>query len=379
MSSRHEGWLKPWPQPQEVKVPVSVPWITEAEHYAVSLSLRDGWIGPPSPSISGVEQQLSAAFRAEAALVSNGTAALEVALRALDIGPGDEVVVPALTYAATASAVVAVGAEPVFCDVRADTWGADADSVARMISSRTRAIIVVHLYGCTTGLLEICGLAKSAGIAVIEDCAETFLGSSGEGPAGSLGDVATFSFFANKLLTSGEGGAVMSRDSDLMNRIRLIRGQGMDPARRYYFLVPGTNVRIGGLQAALLSAQLNRIAELWQARETVETAFASNLAGLMSRPVPYGAGQRSPWLFSARLIPSLVERRTRIAESLASIGVETRPVFYPLPLMPAFSRYRADSLDVSVEVSRASITLPTGYHVGEAIQSQIVETIRGET
>ena len=366
----------PWPQPDTVKLAVASPWLTDLEARSVDAALRDTWVGPAGPHLSQVETDLSQLFQAHASVVSNGTVALELALRGLRVGPGDEVIVPALTYAATASAVVSVGATPVFADCRADSWGLDASSVRRMITPRTRAMIIVHLYGVTTPMADLMTLAAESSIHVIEDCAETLIGSSTEGAAGSFGRVATYSFFANKLITCGEGGAVSTRDTELHDRMCLLRGQGMDPKKRYFFTEVGHNFRMPNLSAALLLAQIERLEEITSQRRMVEETYSAALSDIFERPSLPGTFVRSPWLYTARWKGASPQAKWGLAEYLSLSGVETRPVFFPLPLMPAFRSYRSDDIATSIAIAKEGISLPTGHHVSGRDQEELVNLIR---
>jgi perosamine synthetase len=177
-----------------------------------------------------------------------------LALKAVGVRPGDEVIVPALTYAATASSVVNVGAVPVFCDVEISSWQISSESIEQAISSRTRAIVVPHTYGVPADMDPIVSLSSLHGVPLIEDAAEAFGATYKEKLVGTFGSVGTFSFFPNKLITSGEGGLCVARTPELKSEIDLLRGQGMNPKLRYVFEVPGYNFRMTGIQAALLYA-----------------------------------------------------------------------------------------------------------------------------
>lgn len=352
------------------------PWITQHEVDLVASAVSASWVGPQGPELKTASEALAQRLGGQnVTLVTNGTAALELAFRALGIGPGDEVLVPALTYAATANAVLAVGAQPVFCDVSEETWCLDTNSVKRMLSPRSKAVVVVHLYGFTADLTELLELARVNDLSLVEDCAEALFGTSPSGLAGTGGTVATFSFFANKLITSGEGGAVSTSNKELMDRINLIKGQGMSPDRRYYFEEPGGNFRMSNLQAALLRGQLDRLEEIWSQRCAIEERYEAELSAYMTRPQVTAGSQRSPWLFTARLRQPWVDAKLGLAKHLAEDGIETRPIFYPLPLMPAFAAWRADDIPGSVAVARGGISLPTGAHLTQAHHHKVLTTI----
>jgi perosamine synthetase len=200
------------------------------------------------------------------------------------------------------------------------------------------------------------------GIFVIEDAAEA-LGAIYDGAqVGTIADIGTYSFFPNKLITSGEGGLCVTNSAELDSKMRLLKSQGMSPRLRYVFEEPGYNFRLSGIQAALLQAQLFRFQELFSRRAASEEAWRNNLEQILEPEADYNY-IRAPWIFSIRLEGSNQGSKRLLAGELADLGVETRPVFYPLPLMPAFNRFRCVSKENSQVISDQSISLPTGQHV----------------
>ena len=199
----------------------------------------------------------------------NGTVALHLALLAMGVGPGDEVLIPSLTYIASANAVRYVGAEPVFVDVDPKTWCINPNLLESNISPRSKGIIAVHLYGHPADMDAINQIAKRHGLWVVEDAAEAHLAQYKGRPTGSLAAIATFSFYGNKIFTSGEGGALTLDDPDLEERIRILRGQGVDPKRRYYFPIIGYNYRLTNVACAMLCGQLERRVNILERREWI--------------------------------------------------------------------------------------------------------------
>jgi hypothetical protein len=233
------------------KIPVASTDLSgHEERYAVD-AIRSSWISSTGPYLSRFEAEFAALCGVKSALaVSNGTVALHLALLGLDVRPGDEVIVPSLTYVATANAVRYVGGEPVFVDVDPETWCLDPRRLEEAITRRTRGIIAVHLVGHPADMDRINHLAVVNGLWVVEDAAEAHLASYKGRPVGGLARLATFSFFGNKLFTCGEGGAITLSDDQLNTRLRILRGQGMDPQRRYYFPVTCYNSPWSGLLPA---------------------------------------------------------------------------------------------------------------------------------
>ena len=376
-----DTWNISWPQPENVKTQVASTSISMLEKKYVNDALESNWIGPGGRFNLLCENFISEKLDQETILVSNGTIALVLALQGLGVGPGDEVIVPDLTYAATASAVIMVGARPVFSDVELSSWCMEKHNVEKLVSKKTKAIIAVHLYGNVGGIQELSQFCKERSIFLIEDCAEAFLAKEiNGGIAGTFGDVATFSFFANKLITSGEGGAVSSKSKLLMDRMRLLRGQGMDPDKRYFFVIPGSNYRITNIQAAILWGQLERLSEIYQSRMSQETRYRMNLGEKIEISSVSNSANRAPWLFTCRLLGIDLNRKLKLANSLAEQGIETRPVFYPLTCMPAFHKY-SDAVQANTWlISSEGITLPTGSHVNDEtvdlISNLIIEEIK---
>lgn len=374
-------WDISWPQPEKVKTHVASTSISMLEKKYVNDAIESNWIGPGGRFNFLCENFLSEKLNQETILVSNGTIALVLALQGLGIGPGDEVIVPNLTFAATASAVIMVGARPVFSDVDLSSWCMEKHNVEKLVSKKTKAIIAVHLYGNVGGIQDLSAFCKERSIFLIEDCAEAFLAKETNGGiAGTFGDVATFSFFANKLITSGEGGAVSSKNKLLMDRMRLLRGQGMDPEKRYFFVIPGSNYRITNIQAAILWGQLERLTEIYQSRMNQETRYRKNLGEKIAISSVANSANRAPWLFTCRLIGIDLIKKLKLANILAEHGIETRPVFYPLTCMPAFHKY-SDGVQANTWlISSEGITLPTGSHVNnetvDLISNLIIKEIK---
>jgi perosamine synthetase len=365
-----------WPQPDQATTPIASPVLGAREASYVSQVLDSGWIGSNGFFSQSCETSFSDFFNRKALLVSNGTVALTLALAASGVGPGDEVLVPDLTFAATASAVISVGATPVFCDVELDTWGISVEDMRRKLTAKTRAVIVVHLYGMPARLSEIMNFASEQDLVLIEDAAEAF-GATHEGRlVGTFGEFATFSFFPNKLLTSGEGGLLLCKSSELAELAKLLRGQGMSPSNRYFFLRPGYNFRLTELQSAILLAQWEKYSELKKLRAACEKAYYEDLSDVIQVPQGNFYHERAPWLFTARLKNVSTESKLHLASKLADSGIETRPVFYPLSQMPAFAPYSTGDNPNASLISREGISFPTGSHVDDAVRKYVVAEIR---
>jgi perosamine synthetase len=348
------------------EIPLAVPDLSDKERGYALDAIDSTWISSTGPYVQAFEEEFARLCGAGAAIaVCNGTVALHLALLMLDVRAGDEVIVPSLTYIATANAARYVNAEPVFVDVDPGTWCMDPAKVEQAITRRTRGIIAVHLYGHPADMDAINRIAAVHGLWVVEDAAEAPLATYRGRPTGALGKIGTFSFYGNKIFTCGEGGALTVDDPSLAVRARTLRGQGMDPKRRYYFPVTGYNFRLTNLACAILCGQLERRESILARRRHLFELYRSRLSdvpGLALQPVAEWA-TLSPWLFSvvvdeARFGPS----RDELMAVLAREGIETRPFFHPLHRLPPFreeSRRRGEDLPVTDRLASGGMNLPT--------------------
>jgi perosamine synthetase len=308
--------------------------------------------------------------------VSNGTAALYLALLGLGVGPQDEVIVPGWCFAAAANMALACGAQPVFADVRADTWLIDPGAVEKLITPRTKAVIAVHTYGVVAEMPALAELARRHGLALIEDCAEALFSRLEGRLAGAFGDVSCFSFQATKTVTCGEGGMVLVQDAGLRERMRLIRNHGMRPERKYWHCLVGHNFRLTNLQAAVACAQLAHREEIVRLRARLWHGYRQRLSGaaaLTFQHVPAGV-EPVIWAVAVRLDPAEcgVSRDAAI-EQLAQRGVETRPGFHAFSEQPL---YRARPLPNAAVVAPQVLSLPSAPDLSDAELDYISETLR---
>lgn len=346
-------------------IPVAIPDLSGNEEKYVQDALKSTWISSSGAYLDRFEQDFAALCDARFSLaVCNGTVALHLAMLALDVRPGDEVLVPSLTYIATANAVRYMGAVPVFVDVDPETWCLDPSLIEAAVTPRTKGIIAVHLYGHPADMDRINHIAAVHGLWVVEDAAEAPLAEYKGRRVGSMSRIATFSFFGNKVLTSGEGGAITLNDENLLLRARTLRGQGVDPNRRYFFPVIGYNFRLTNIAAAILCAQIERAETILARRQDIFDTYESLLAGCPGvgfQPVADWA-KRSPWLFCVTIDPAGFGRtRDELAEHLLKNGVDTRPFFHPLHRLPPYREQAAGgaALPHTERLSEQGINLPT--------------------
>ena len=323
------------------RIPVASPVLGAAEAKNVAECLETTWISSVGRFIGEFEARFAAFCGAKHAVATNnGTTALHLALAALDVGPGDEVIVPDLTYIASANCVRYCGAEPVFADCDPRTFNIDPGRIEALVTPRTRAIIPVHLYGQPCDMDPINAVAERHGLHVVEDAAEAHGARYKGRRTGTLGRCASFSFFGNKIITTGEGGAVTTDDEELAARLRLLRGQGMDLQRRYWFPVVGFNYRMTNVAAAIGVGQMDRIEQALAFRRELATWYDEALADepRVVRPLVETWADPSWWMYTVMLAPGLGGARDAVMASMDAAGVETRPVFYPMHVMPPYER-----------------------------------------
>jgi perosamine synthetase len=343
-------------------IPVSAPSLLGNEKRYVNECIDSTWISSIGVFIERFERLFSAFCGVEHAVsCCNGTVALHLALLGVGVGPGDEVLVPSLTYVASANSVRYCGAEPVFVDSDPRTWNVDPADLRRKITPRTKAIMAVHLYGKPAPMLEILEIAREHGLKVVEDAAEAIGAFYGGRPVGALSDVAAFSFFGNKVITCGEGGMVMTRDEPMARRIRQLKGQGQDFERRYWFPVVGYNYRMTNIQAALGLAQLEKIDDYLAARAEIEGWYRQELSGCPNLVLAaQDEGEQSVcWLFSAVLPRHAGEARDEVMARLRQAGVDSRPFFHPCHILPPYLSDRPADCPGAEWLGARGISLPT--------------------
>lgn len=358
---------------QQDHIPVYRPDLSGNERAYVLDCVDSTWISSLGSYIDRFEGAVAEFTDSRHAVaVCNGTVALHLAFHCLGLGPGDEVIVPSFTYIASVNTIAQTGATPVFCESRADDWLMDPDDVERRITPRTRAIVPVHLYGAACDMPALRALADRHGIAVVEDCAEA-LGTTLDGRhVGTWSEAATFSFFGNKTVTTGEGGMVTTNDDAVAARLRQVKGQGQSLTRRYWHDVLGFNYRMTNIAAAIGTAQMERVRPILARKAEIARGYRARLghAGVtFQRPLPGVVG--SEWLVSL-LLPRGAEREAVMA-SMAAAGVETRPVFFAAHHMPM---YRSDGrLPVAEDIAARGISLPSFPTLTDADLDRVAEAL----
>ena len=359
-------------------IPVAAPALVGNERQYVLDCLDSSWISSNGKYVGAFEKAFAEFCNVRFAVsCCNGTVALHLALLALGVGPGEEVIVPTLTYVATANAVVYCGAQPVFVDSEPRTWNLDPSLIEDRISPRTKGIIVVHIYGHPVDLDPILETARKHGLFVVEDAAEAH-GAEYKGTrVGAFGDISTFSFYGNKIITTGEGGMVCTNDEALALRLSILKGQGQDPERRYWFPTIGYNYRMTNVAAAIGLAQIEKID--WHLARRREVAswyreLLSETPGVAFSPEMAWA-RSSFWLSSVGLDPEAVDRDL-VMRRMMERGVETRPFFYPMHILPRFARDDG-TFPVADRLSQRGINLPSGAALTYSQVEQVVAALAG--
>jgi len=319
------------------KIPIYQPSLDGNEKAYVNECLDSTWISSKGRFISEFEVKFADYTEVKhAASVCNGTVALHLALLALGIGPGDEVIVPTLTYISSVNSITYTGATPVFVDSLENTWQMDPEDVRRKVTDRTKAIMAVHLYGHPCDMDTLTAIAKEQSLFLIEDCAEAF-GAFYKGKhVGSFGDIATYSFFGNKTITTGEGGMVVTNDETLYDRSMHFKGQGLAKHRQYWHDVVGYNYRMTNICAALGLAQLERADALLARKRKIADFYREGLAGLPLTFHDETADVRHSFWMCSILVDDPA-KRDPFRDALERVGIETRPVFFPIHTMPMYS------------------------------------------
>lgn len=304
--------------------------------------------------------------------MANCSVAIHAVLLALKVGPGDEVICPSLTFIAPANMVRLCGATPVLCDVLEEDLCIDPESLRRNISSRTKAIIVVHAFGRMANMVGIKAVADEFNIPIIEDNAESPFASRDGLLSGSVGLASTFSFFGNKVFTTGEGGMVLTNDDELAEQISIIRDHGMSKTERYVHLTVGTNYRMTNMQAAVGCGQMRRQKEILEARVNIDEryreAFSNSGLPLEYRDVVRWSG--TPWL--STVVFNSRQTRDAVRDFLASGDIDSRPMVFPVNHAPCYDGYFVDNFPVATDMSYRSLHLPSGNRLKV---SQIVRVV----
>jgi perosamine synthetase len=344
-------------------IPLAQPWLGKKERQLVNQCVKDGWVSSSGKFVAEFEKLFADYCGVKYGVATaNGTTALHLALAALDIGSGDEVIVPTLSFIASANVVAYTGAKVVFVDSDTGSWNLSPAAVEAAITKRTRAIIPVHLYGYPAEMDKILAIARQHGIAVVEDACEAHGAEFRGRRVGSLGTVGCFSFYGNKIVTTGEGGMLVTDNRSVAEKARMLRDHGMSQKKKYWHPRIGFNYRMTNLQAALGVAQMERIERIIQLKARNQQLYRSLLLGAPGVSFP----PEAPWAKSVYWLHTIIIDKSRstvsralIIRELLKCGIDARPVFRPIHRMPPYRDGAQRRFPAAERLSRSGLSLPS--------------------
>ncbi len=359
------------------KIPEYIPSVGKDEASAAASAVEDGWISPLGPEVNELEERICELTQTSyGTATDSGTAALHLAIEALDLSPEDEIIIPDFTYGATGLAVTSSRVEPVIADVERSTLGLDPDSVEEQISSNTKAILVAHMFGRVADMERIMEIAEEHELYVIEDAAQAIGASLHGEKAGSIGDIGCFSFAWSKNITTGKGGMVVTDDQNLAEKVQKLADYGRASEERFIFDEKiGYNYLMDNIRAKIGKVQLNRFEDILEQKKEIFSFYRSELEDL-DKIEFLDIEKRN----NSRSVPTLfgiyVEERDLLRSWLEDRNVGTRKFFPPLHEMPAFSSYSDSSYPVAEEVASKGLTLPSHPDLSKNELDHIVDSVR---
>jgi len=364
-------------------IPVNEPLLDGKEREYLLQCLDTGWISSEGPFIKQFEELFAARLqRKHAIAVSNGSVALDAAVVALDIGPGDEVILPSFTIISCAAAIVRAGATPVVVDCDPQTFNMSAEGVEARITPRTKAVMVVHLYGLPVDMDPLLEVVRRHGLKLIEDAAEMHGQNYKSRPCGSFGDISTFSFYPNKHITTGEGGMIVCNDAALAERCRSLRNLCFKPEQRFVHEELGWNMRMTNLQAALGLAQLERLDEFVARKRRMGQRYTELLAGTPGLQLPLAQTSYADniyWVYALVLCETVPLDAKAVMKALGARGIGTRPFFWPMheqPVLRKMGLLGGESHPVSERIARRGFYIPSGMAMTDAQIEQAAQAVR---
>lgn len=364
-------------------IPVNEPLLNGNEKKYLNECIDTGWISSEGPFVARFEEKMAVtAGRRHGIAVCNGTAALEMAVAALDLHPGDEVLLPTFTIISCAAAVVRCGCVPVLVDSDPFTWNMDVGQIEACITSRTRAIMVVHIYGLPVDMDPVLEIAGKYGLKIIEDAAEMHGQTYRGRPCGSFGDLSIFSFYPNKHVTTGEGGMVLTDDDALAERCRSLRNLCFQQQKRFVHEELGYNFRMTNLQAALGLAQLERLEEFVARKRRMGQRYTEKLSvvgGLELMPAKTSYADSIYWVYAMVLKDEVEFDAEEAMRRLGSRKIGTRPFFWPMHEQPVFHKmglFRGENYPVAERLARRGFYVPSGMALTDGQMDEVAEAVQ---
>ncbi len=362
---------------------VSEPVIGENETRYVLDCLQTGWISSAGAYIEKFEQQwASYCGMRHGIAVSNGTAALQIAIGCLQLEPGDEVILPSFTIISCIQAITYNGLKPVLIDCDPDTWCMDVAQIEAKITPRSRAIMPVHMYGHPVDMDPVIELANRYSLKIVEDAAQVHGGEYKGRKCGGMGDISCFSFFANKIITTGEGGMLLTNDDAYAERARKLRNLCFESGRRFMHRELGFNYRLTNMQAAIGLAQVEKIEELVQRKIDIGQYYLNKLRDIpvIQLPVEREWAKNVYWMFGLILDESTGETAETFAKKMRNEGIETRPYFLGMHEQAVFKiegLFEGETYPVTERIARQGLYIPSGLNLNLNTQDHIIRSIRG--
>ena len=364
-------------------VPVNEPLLDGNEKKYLCECIDSGWISSEGPFVQRLEHEFANRVgRKFGVAVANGSVALDAAVRALDLDPGDEVIMPSFTIISCAAAIVRSGATPVLVDSESDTWNMDLRQVEQKITPRTRAVMAVHIFGLPVDMDALLAITEPRGIKIIEDAAQMHGQTIRGRPCGSFGNLSTFSFYPNKHVTTGEGGIIVTNDEALAERCRGLRNLCFMPQKRFVHEDLGWNFRMSNLQAALGCAQLERLDAFIARKRNMGARYDRLLAGVpgIQRPLTSTPWAKNIyWVYGLVLDNSLPFDAEEAMRRLVAKGIGCRPFFWPMHEQPVFRRmglFAGESYPVAERIARRGFYLPSGLALSESQMDRVVDAVK---
>ena len=365
-------------------IPVNEPLLNGNEKKYLEECIDTGWISSDGTFVKKFETEFAKVVHREYGIgVCNGSVALDVAVAALEIGPGDEVIMPTFTIISCASAIVRTGAIPVLIDAEKDTWNMDIEQIESKITARTKAIMVVHIYGLPVDMNPIVKLAKKYNLFIIEDAAEVIGQTYYNKPCGSFGDISIFSFYPNKHITTGEGGMVLTDNQELAEKCKSLRNLCFQPQQRFLHEDLGWNFRLSNLHAAVGVAQLEQLDKSIIRKRDIGNRYINNLKNLSSIQLPqlYTLyAENIFWVFGIVLIDDKYPNATTIMGILKTKNIDTRPFFWPMHEQPIFHKmglFQNESHPIAENIARKGFYIPSGLAITNEQIDIVSQTLLG--
>jgi len=348
-------------------IPVNIPLMGDKEKEKLNKCIETGWISSEGPFVKEFERNMADRVgRKHGIAVCNGTAALDIAVKASGIGIGDEVIMPAFTIISCASAIVKANAKPVLVDSEPDTWNMNIRQIEKKITPKTKAIMIVHIYGLPVDINPVLKLAKKYNLIIIEDAAQMHGQTYNGKPCGSFGDISTFSFYPNKIITTGEGGMVLTDNDELANNCRSLRNLCFQPSKRFVHEELGWNYRMTNLQAAVGLAQLEQLEKFIDIKRNMGQKYSNLLNDIMLIQLPLSKTKYADniyWVYGIVLKDEIPYEANEIINKLKERNIGSRPFFWPMHEQPVFNKmglFNDESYPVAERIARRGFYIPSG-------------------